>query len=142
MITFLRDLIFKDFWLKFFSLALAVLIWSIVNIALHNETSPVPSLTLGATEQRKFANVPVLLMSSASDVRSFSVNPREVEVTVQGDAKIVRNLHDRDIRVLVDLTGIEAAHDLRKRIEVSAPTGVSPLRVDPEEVQVIFPTKN
>jgi hypothetical protein len=40
---------------------------------------------------------------------------------------------------LVDLTGIGAAHDLRKRIEVSAPAGVTHVRVYPEEVQIIFP---
>ncbi len=142
MIAFLQALILRDFWLKLFSFALAVLIWFIITIAIQNEVSPVASLTLGPLEQRTFASLPVMIMSSAEDVRSLRVNPKEVEVTVQGDLKTIRKLQPKDIRVLVDLTGIQAAHDLRKRIEVSTPAGVTHVRVDPEEVQVIFPSKS
>jgi hypothetical protein len=40
---------------------------------------------------------------------------------------------------MVDLTGVGVARELRKRIEVSVPAGVTPMRVTPEQVQVIFP---
>ena len=40
---------------------------------------------------------------------------------------------------MVDLTGVGTARELRKRIEVSLPAGVTCMRVAPEEVQVIFP---
>ena len=40
MILFLRDLAFKDFWLKLFSLALAVLIWATVKINIRKEEAP------------------------------------------------------------------------------------------------------
>jgi len=139
MTTILKDLVVKDLWLKLFSLALAVLIWFIVNIAIQNKVAPSTANPLAITESRTFGNIPVLVMSSAEDVRSASVNPKEVDVTVEGDAKILRSLYSRDIRVLVDLTGIEAAHDLRKRVEVSTPAGVTRVTVDPPEVQVIFP---
>jgi YbbR domain-containing protein len=59
-------------------------------------------------------------------------------VTVQGDAKAVENLQSKDIRPIVDLTGIEAANAL-KRIEVSTPAGVTHVRVVPEQVQVVVP---
>ena len=143
MIAALRDLIFRDFWLKLFSFVVAVLIWFIVNIALKNEGSPgsITSLSLVPPEQRVFANLPVVILSSAEDVRSVHVSPKEVEVTVQGDPKLLKTLKAEDIRVLLDLTGIGAAHDLRKRIEVSTPPGISHVRIYPEEVQVIFPPK-
>jgi len=38
------------------------------------------------------------------------------------------------------LTGIKAA-ELRKRIEVSTPAGVTHVRVAPQEVEIIFPGK-
>ena len=60
---------------------------------------------------------------------------------MRGDSKILKNLQSKDIRVLVDLTGIEAARSLRKRIEVSAPAGVTHVGVQPEEVDVIIPSK-
>ena len=39
--------------------------------------------------------------------------------------KTVQNLQTKDIRAMVDLTGVGAARDLRKRIEVSIPAGVT-----------------
>jgi YbbR domain-containing protein len=141
MIKFLRHLVVDDFQLKLFSLALALLFWLTVSFAIQQkEGSPPPTLTL-TTEVRTFFNLPVVVMSSASDVRHFKVSPDQVQVTVQGDARIVKNLQSKDIRVMVDLTGIEAAHSLHKRIEVSTPAGVTHVGVLPEEVQVIIPSK-
>ena len=134
----LKDLVLKDVWLKLFSLVLATLIWFTVNIAIQNQVSPVASLPLGRTEHRTFSNLPVLVVSSAQDVRGASINPKDVEVTVEGEPKALKNLYTHDIRVFVDLTGIEAAHDMRKRVEVSTPAGVTPVKVDPPEVQVVF----
>ena len=133
-----QDLVLKDIWLKLFSLALATLIWITVNIAIQNQVSPVVSLPLGRNEHRKFSNLPVLVVSSAQDARGASINPKEVEVTIEGDPKTVKSLNNHDIRVFVDLTGIEAAHDMRKRVEVYTPAGVTTVKVDPPEVQVIF----
>ena len=130
MIPFLRNLVFEDFWLKLFSLALGVVVWLIVTFASQKEAGTTP---------RVFYNLPVTILSSAEDVRSFKVSPDEVIVTIQGDAKTVQNLQSKDIRAIVDLTGVAVARDLRKRVEVSVPAGVTHLRVAPEEVQVIFP---
>lgn len=139
MIAALRDLIFHDFLLKLFSLALAVLIWFTIT-EVQKEASPLPRLTLNS-EVRTFSNLPVVVMSAAQDVRSFKVYPSEVEVTVQGDAKILKTLTSKDIRVIVDLTGVEGSGGLRKRIEVSTPSGVTHVRVEPQDVEVRFPLK-
>ncbi len=137
MITFLRNLIFGDFWLKLFSLALAVLIWFTVSFAIQKEVSPTGPLHL-SLERYTFYNLPVVVLSSAADVHDFKIAPKEVEVTVQGDAKVLQALKSTDIRPIVDLTGVEAVGGFRKRIEVSAPPGVTHVRVLPEEVKVIF----
>ena len=138
MITFLRELIFRDFWLKLFSLVLAVLIWLTVSIVIKKGASPVAALTL---QERTFSKLPVIVMSSAQDVRSIRVSPSQVEVTVQGDAKTLHELQGKDVRVIVDLTDIEAAQDLKKRIEVSTLEGISLVRVTPPEVQVLYPPR-
>jgi YbbR domain-containing protein len=140
MIQQLRNLVLRDFWLKLFSLALAVLFYLAINLAITRETSPVAALSL-TPPSKVFSNLPVVILSSAEDVRSVHVSPKEVEVTVQGEPAILKNLQSKDIRVLVDLTGIGAAQALRKRIEVSTPAGVTHVKIDPEEVQVIFPGK-
>jgi YbbR domain-containing protein len=130
MIAFLRNLLFEDIWLKLFSLVLAVLIWLTVTFASQKEIG---------TEKRVFSNLPVTILASAEDVHNFKVSPREVEITVRGDPKTLQSLQSKDIQAVVDLTGVAVARDLRKRIEVSVPAGVTYLRVAPEEVQVIFP---
>jgi YbbR domain-containing protein len=142
MITLLRNICFKDFWLKLFSLALAVLTWLTINFAVQREAMPTGPMGLGVPAQKVFPRLPVVIMSSAEDVRSLSVHPKEVEVTVQGDSRTLAKLQPKDIHVIVDLTGIQAAHDLRKRIEVSTPAGMAHVRVNPEEVQVLFPPRN
>ena len=38
-----RESIVKDFWLKLFSLALAVLIWVTVKFVIQNQPNPTPS---------------------------------------------------------------------------------------------------
>ncbi len=141
MIAFFRQLVLHDFWLKLFSLALAVLVWITVSFAIRHQGSPVNSLGL-TMKERPFFNLPVVILSSAEDVRNFKVSPNEVAVTVQGDAKVVDQLQSKDIRALVDLTGVESARDLRKRIEISTPPGVTHVHVTPPDVRVVFPSKN
>ncbi|MCX6886359.1 MAG: hypothetical protein WCR20_08770 [Verrucomicrobiota bacterium] len=140
MIAFLRHLLLEDLWLKLFSLALAVLTWIAITFALVRDQSPVG---FGSNQRmRTFQGLPVVIMSSAADVRRVRVSPKEVEVVVQAENRVLEQLQPRDIHVLVDLTGIEAAQGLRKRIEVSTPAGVTLVRVRPQEVQVLFPPAN
>lgn len=141
MITFLRDLILRDFWIKLFSLGLAILIWEIIAPAAYKPGPATPSSTGRTSEIQTNYTIPVLVMSSAADVRSFRVDPSEVEVRVRGDAAKLRDLQARDIRALVDLTGIESARDFRKQIEVTTPPGITFLHVVPDEVEVIVPSK-
>jgi hypothetical protein len=142
MITLLRNLVVKDFWLKLFSFALAVLTWFTISSAIQQEGTPGTPLRLGAARQRTFSNLPVVVLSSAGDVHNFRVEPQEIEVTVEGDAQAMRKLQASDLHAVVDLTGIQAAHDLKKRIDVSPPAGVLLVKVDPEQVQVIYPPRN
>src|SRR5262249_15999139 len=142
MIPFLQELILKDFWLKLFSLALAGLIWFTVNIAIKNDISPVTSLSLGPTDQVVFRDVPVIVLASAAPHRGFTVNPKTVEVTLQGDIASVRNLRKQQVRVLVDLSDPNLVQDSRRRVEVSTPAGFLNVRVDPDEVQVLTEPNN
>jgi YbbR domain-containing protein len=141
MIPFVRNFILEDFWLKLFSFVLAVLTWFTINsMAAQKEGLAGMALPLATNSgQLTISNLPVVILSSAQDVRSFRVNPSEVSVTVRGDQEVLKSLQNRDIRVLVDLTGIGSAQSLRKRIEVSTPAGVTHVRVNPEDVEVIFP---
>jgi YbbR domain-containing protein len=135
MMSFLHKLIFEDIWLKLFSLVLAVLMWFTFSSALKQGNRSTP-LGTGAQASRTFVNVPVVVQSSAPQTRSFRIQPETVELTVEGDASSVNHLQDGDIRVVVDLIGIEAARDLVKRVTVSQPAGIATVKVVPEQVTV------
>jgi hypothetical protein len=142
MIPWLQNLILKDFWLKLFSFALAGLIWFTVNIAIKNDISPGTSLSLTPTEQIVLRDLPIVVLSPAQEVRGFIVNPKTASVTLQGDPTNVRSLRRQDVRVLVDLSESGVVRDSRRRIEVSAPAGLTHVKVDPEEVQVVTTPQN
>jgi YbbR domain-containing protein len=141
MIKFLRHLFLDDVLLKLFSLALALLFWITVSFAIQQkEGLPTPALP-ATTEARKFFNIPVVVVSSAWDVHNFKVSPDQVEVKVQGDVPIIENLQSKDLRALVDLTDLATNRNLTRAVEISAPAGVTLLRVFPQEVQVTPPPK-
>jgi YbbR domain-containing protein len=139
MMTFLRNLFVEDLWLKLFSLALAILTWLTVTVAIQKGVSP--AAASGPMKDVMYFNVPVTVLSAGADVRAFRVDPKEVQLTVRGDPRLLSTLSMRDIRVMVDLTGAERASELRKRVEVATPAGVTHVRVEPQEVLVIFPAK-
>lgn len=135
---FLRDLILKDFWLKLFSLALAVLIWITVTIAIRNELALNNGLLNAPPRTFSLRVSPV---SGTADVRGVRVNPEFAEVTVRGEPGVMENLQAKDIHVLADLTNGDPARNARVRLEVSAPPGVEIVRVIPADVEVLASMK-
>jgi hypothetical protein len=137
MIVFARNLVVKDFWLKTFSLALAILIWLTVRFSISGEASTSPWLALlGHATDENIISVPVHVPSGTS------VNPPEVQVTLRGDPKIIKNLRTLDVRAQVDLTGIESANGLLRPVEIVLPQGVSYTHIAPDEVEVRGSPKN
>ena len=137
MIAFLRHLFFHDLLLKLFSLALAILIWLTINFAIgKNEDRPaVPSFVPHPVQQASFM-LPVMILSSADNPRELKIDPKEVEVTVEGEPRLIKGLQKSDLKAIVDLSGIEAAQGLIKRIEISRPAGIAEVRVVPPEVKI------
>src|SRR5690349_9431836 len=137
----MRDWVIKDLGWKLFSLALAVVIWLVVQTIRSDSPVATAGNPLSAWTTRTFTNLPVLVVSAAADVREFKVNPNTVDVTVSGQPGIIAVLSEKEIHVTVDLTDIEAARNLRKRIDVSTPTGVTFVRVTPADVDVVVPPR-
>lgn len=135
----MRELLTKDIGWKIFSLLLAIVIW--VTVKTGSLESPRGTGVLGDWETRSFTNVPVLVISAAADVREFQIDPNMVNLEVSGRPEIMAALQRKDIQPVIDLTEIEYARSLRKRVTVSAPPGVTLLRVNPAEVNVGVPLK-
>ena len=136
----LRDIFIKDVGWKLFSVVLATVIWFMVRpVSREPAKSGNP---LAASVPRTFTNLPVVVMSSAADVRAFKVKPDTVRVTVSGRREIVDALTERDLRVTVDLTGIESARGLQARVTVAVPPGVTFIAARPPEVDVVVPPRS
>ena len=134
----MRDWFTKDFGWKLFSVFLAVAIWLTVYKIREEpviQTAPVAGNTL------TYGNLPVQVVSSSSDVHDFHVTPSTVEVTVNGPAEVMAQLQANKVRAFVNVTGIESDLDLRRRVDISAPPGVTLVSVDPPEVTVTIPKK-
>ena len=139
----MRDWLIKDFGWKMFSVFLALAIWLTVHKILDESvTSPtlVPALQPN-TVAMTFTNLPVLVVSAAADVREFRVRPNAVTVTVRAQSAIAAALRADELHALVDLTDLEAARDLRRRVDISMPASVALVSIEPAEVSVVIPTQ-
>jgi YbbR domain-containing protein len=132
----MRDWVTKDFGWKLFSLFLALAIWLTVH-KIYEE--PGTASGLGGGNTVTFGNLPVRVVSAASDVRDFRVAPLTVRVTVSGPAEDMARLQADQVHAVVNLTDIELQRDLRLPVDVSAPPGVTLVSVVPPKVGVIVP---
>jgi len=133
MILFVRNLVVKDFWLKLFSLALAVLIWFTIDFSIGKEVSPWAEL-IGRTADETVLTVPV---NAPPGIRGASVNPDSVQVTLRGDPKLLRTLKPGgDVRAQVNLTGVQSADGLLCTVDLILPQGVEYTGISPDRVEV------
>jgi YbbR domain-containing protein len=134
----MHDWLTKDPGWKLFSLFLALVIWLTVH-QIYEEPGT-PALPV-AGNTVTYGNLPVLVVATAADVRDFRVAPSVVSVTVTGSSEVMAVLQANQIRAVVDLTDIESGKDLRRKVDVSMPPGVTLINVDPPKVGVIIPPK-
>jgi YbbR-like protein len=132
----LRSWLLDDLGWKIFSLVLAVAIWFTAHRILLESAAPAPA-TGGAT--LTYGNLPVLIVAAAADVHLYRVVPENVKVTVTGSPDAIATLQANQIRATVDLSGIDAAKDLKRSVDVSVPSGVTVVSVEPAKVGVIVP---
>jgi len=130
----------KDLRWKLLSLLLAAVIWGAVDNITQSKSGAVEN-PLRPWEARTFTETPVLVVSAAADVREFKVQPETVAVTVKGPPDVMATLTVKEIEAHVDLTDIESARSLRKRVAVSTPPGVVLVRVEPLDLEVVIPPK-
>lgn len=137
----MRDVFIKDLGWKLFSLFLAVAIWLTVHRILQD--SAAPAMRPGATTLT-YGNLPVFVVASASDVHLYHVSPSTVSVTVGGAPDAVAVLQADQVRATVDLTDINSTNppaNLQRPVNVSIPSGITLIKVDPASVNVILPAR-
>ncbi len=129
----MRDIILNNFWWKVTALVLAVLAW------LGFQPSEFrPKLLPGGPQYFKYLIAhPVTVSKPATDTREFKVMPSEVDITLSGEEKALRNLTAADVRAEVLISEYKGETNMLM-IHVYLPgKGDFELeRVTPERVQV------
>jgi hypothetical protein len=121
----LPDLILRNFWLKFFSIAMAALIWLGIHFGIHNELS-ISQLNINNI------TVPVAMDAPPGDARVFKITPNEVVVFAVGDKAALR----KGIRVYVDLTRFHSRQSAAEELHADAPPEINVLAISPSTVAV------
>ena len=134
----MRDLLFKDFGWKLFSLLLAAFIWYTVHKLIEEPGATGPA---NATSSVTYDELPVLIVATAADMHLYHVRPDKVSVTVSGPENIMSVLQENQIRVTVDLSKFDPALGADQPVNVSVPGGVTLVKVNPPTATVIVPPK-
>ena len=130
----LRRLVQENFWLKLFSVILAVALWFIIRVGIESEPmvaqNPVTNPIL-----RTAVELPVHVMTDPADGRIFKTFPETVSVTLTGEAAILNKFKTEEFKAYLDLT---SSGPLQTNMEVRlhVPIGVSVWSVLPRAVEV------
>jgi len=137
MIRFLHNFFFRDWLLKVFSLALAVLTWLAVSFSLRQKVVEVPGVP--AISERTYYDLPVVILSASGVPSGYKAKPSELNVTVQGNEAVLENLPGKNIRVLVDMSHSTLTNVRTRPVEVITPAGVTHVRIEPTNLVEIIP---
>ncbi len=121
----LPDLILRNFWLKFFSVALAAVIWLGIHYGIRHELS-ISQLNINNI------TVPVAIVAPPGDARVFKITPNEVVVFAVGEKAALR----KGIRVYVDLTKFHSRQSAAEELHADAPPEINVISTVPTTVAV------
>jgi YbbR domain-containing protein len=131
----LQDLILRNFWLKFFSVALATVIWLSIHYGIQNE-SPMRGLSINHLLAQEYIRVPVTIVTPPGDSRVFSVTPNEVVVVAMGDEPALRRAANKNFKVTLDLTDFHSKEPTSMELQSEAPADVTVEEISPSTVTV------
>jgi hypothetical protein len=136
----MRNLLFKDFGWKLFSLLLAAFIWYTVQRIIEG-----PRVAMVSPEDIRvqYGEVSVSIVAAAADRHLFQLNSNTVSVTVSGPPVAMNVLQANQIHAFVDLSDFDGkATQWFRPVAVSVPWGVTVMNVEPAKLQVIPPAQH
>ncbi len=129
----LRYYLLHNFWLKFFSLVLATLVWIVVYTQQTNSTT-VPGFETGK-ERRTWEQVSVTVLKTPTDTRLYKITPAAVNVTLAGSPATLDALKPSDLEVFINLANMR--YDTRiHQVQVYIRADVNVLSVSPASVAI------
>jgi hypothetical protein len=135
----MRNLLFKDFGWKLFSLLLAAFIWYTVQRIIE---SPRAAVVSPEDVPVQYGEVPVSIVAAGADRHLFQLNSNTVSVMVSGPPAAMNILQANQIHAFVDFSDYDAkAKQWYRPVAVSVPWGVTVMNVEPAKLQIIPPAQ-
>src|SRR6185295_13182350 len=120
VIMWFRNFLQNNFWLKLFSLFLALLIWFSVRFYTIYDVQTARN-TFKLSARLDFLQVPIKVLKSTANTQSCKIEPTLVDVTVAGEKSLLQNLSARDIAPFVSLVGEQAVGVFSNQVQVYTP---------------------
>ena len=121
--------LFRNLWLKLFSLLLASILWYYVNTQSR-------FLPAGLIE-REFKEVPVKILTSSRELGRVKISPETVSLKVRGKKVLLSKLDKSDITLFIKLEGLKEGEYLLP-LHWELPSEVEVVSIFPREVKVTF----
>jgi hypothetical protein len=131
----LQHLILRNFWLKFFSVALATVIWLSIHYGIQNE-SPMSEFNVNHLLAQEYIRVPVTVVTRPGDRRVFKITPNEVVVIAAGEEPALRRTTSKNIKVSLDLIDFHSKEPTPMELQSEAPNDVTVQAISPSIVTV------
>jgi YbbR domain-containing protein len=129
-----RRLIHENFWLKLFSIILAIGLWFIIRPNTETEP-PVPSIPVTDPVLRTAIELPVFVLTDPADTQIFKISPETVAVTITGEAAVLRKFSSQDFKAYLDLSEPRIPRT-NHEVRLHVPAGVTVLNVLPRAVDI------
>jgi len=117
----LRDFVLNNLRWKLTALLLAMLVWFVIKFK-----EPTGGRNQALTQHA------VMVLKSPEDPRIFRIQPRQVDLEVQGS----RELHPEDLEVFVDLTTLADVDSASELVQVRGADAAKVISITPERVRV------
>ncbi len=135
MIMALRQFIQHNFWLKLFSLMLAVVIWFSIKYGIQADISFGQNIVTNPVVEESRA-IPIQILTQSGDARVFKVSPEYVRITCTGESAILRKYRAHlDFKAYIDLTDMQKK-EREQEIKIHVPSGITVLRILPRSAIV------
>lgn len=121
--------LFRNLWLKLFSLVLASILWYYVNTQSR-------FLPAGLIE-KKFKEVPVKILTSSRELGRVKISPETVSIKVRGKKALLSKFDKSDITLFIKLEGLKEGEYLLP-LHWELPSEVEVVSISPREVKVTF----
>ena len=137
----LRHFFFNNFWLKLFSIAAGTIIWLAIHHSIDNNldfSEPVGAQRL----IKQTFTIPISGVKQEGDPRNFIFSPTNATLTVVGEMSALRNLDQRTIKILVDVSDFTASGSVQLDLYPEVPKELSVTAFKPHSVSVSVETNS